>query len=72
METLKFKIELNLEIDPQGVAPRSIQNGLFRFFRHAIDNGLLTGETLATVESYDFEIAQVKDYDRECLTMVKL
>ena len=59
MKTLKFKVILNVEFDPQGTSPADLEHNLHQVVNNAVQNGTLTGDTPATVEEYKFSVEQV-------------
>lgn len=56
MKTIKLKLILEIEIDPQGETKDTLIHNLHRIVRDAMDNGTVTGETPATVENYEVTI----------------
>jgi hypothetical protein len=60
MKTQKFTLTLNVEIDPQGETTGHLIRQLNRVVSNAVNEGLLTGDTAATVEQYDFKVKEIK------------
>lgn len=60
MKTHKFRLILDVEIDPQGVPPVDLKHNLHQVVRDAMNNGTLTGETPATVELYNYSVKEVR------------
>lgn len=60
MKTRKFRLILDVEIDPQGVPPVDLKHNLHHVVQDAMHNGTLTGETPATVELYKYTIKEVR------------
>lgn len=60
MKTLKFRLTLDVEFDPQGVTDKELRSHLHQVVRDAVNNGTLTGESPATVELYNYSIKMVR------------
>ena len=60
MKLKHFRLVLNVSIDPQGETTLNLDRQLHRVVSNAVNNGLLTGNTPATVETYDYSIKQVR------------
>ena len=60
MKTLKLRLTLDVEIDPQGQTADDCKQYLHRMLNHGIANGLLTGDSPATVEHYKFKVVTIK------------
>lgn len=60
MKTKTYRLTLNVELDPQGETSNHLKRQLQRVVSNAVNQGLLTGNTAATVEKYDYTIAEVK------------
>jgi hypothetical protein len=60
MKTLKYRLTLDVEFDPQGTDPRDLEHNLYQVVRDAVNNGTLSGETSATVEEYDYSVKKVR------------
>lgn len=61
MKTIKLRLTLNVEIDPQGETIDHLTRQLNRVASNAVNQGLLTGDTAATVEKYDYNVMEVKN-----------
>jgi hypothetical protein len=53
-----YRLTLDVSIDPQGETSVNLSRQLHRIVSNAVNNGLLTGNTPATVEHYDYTIAE--------------
>ena len=60
MKTLKYRLTLDVEIDPQGTSPDDLKWNLKQVVNNAVNNGTLTAETPATVEKYDYSVKQLR------------
>ena len=60
MKTLKLRLTLDVEIDPQGLTADDCKQYITRMVNHGIANGLLTGDSPATVEHYNFKVVTIK------------
>ena len=60
MKTIKFRLTLDVEFDPQETPVEVLKGNLFQVIRDSVNNGTLTGETVATVERYDFSVKQLR------------
>lgn len=61
MKTIKLRLTLTVELDPQGETQATLERNLNQVVRDAVNNGTLTGETAATVEKYFFTVEKVTD-----------
>lgn len=64
MKTKKFQLVLNVEIDPQGETTEHLIRQLNRVVSNAVNEGLLTGNTAATVEKYSYDVKQVTQEEK--------
>jgi hypothetical protein len=60
MKTVKFRLTLDVEIDPQGTSKADLQQHMHQIVRDAVNNGTITGETPATVEKYYYLVKERK------------
>lgn len=60
MKTKHFKVTLNVEIDPQGESTPDLIMQMQRVVSNAVNNGLLTGNTAATVEQYSSSVKEIR------------
>ena len=60
MKLIPFQLILNVKIDPQGETVEHLERQLHRVVSNAVNQGLLTGDTAATVEHYDYTVKQVR------------
>jgi hypothetical protein len=58
MKLKRLQLLLNVDIDPQGETTEHLKRQLHRVVSNAVNNGLLTGDTAATVERYDYDISE--------------
>ena len=58
MKNIKLRLTLDVVIDPQSLAPKECKGYITRMMNHCIANGLLTGDSDATVEHYKFKVVQ--------------
>jgi hypothetical protein len=56
MKTVKYRLTLNVEIDPCGTPTDVLEHNLNQVIQDAVNNGTLTGETEATVEHYAYSV----------------
>ena len=61
-KTVTFRLILDVEFDPQGTHPDDLRRNLHQVVRDAVNNGTLTGETPATVETWDCVIECRKEF----------
>lgn len=59
MKTLRFRLTLDVEFDPQGETAEDLRRRMHSVVKDAVNNGILTGDSGATVEHYNFEIKQL-------------
>jgi len=59
MKTVKYRLTLDVEFDPQGTQPAELRRHMMQVVNDAVNNGTLTGETPATVEGYDFSVKEL-------------
>lgn len=66
MSILKFKVALSGEVSPNGNDPQAadiamtaddLRYALEQAMQHVIGNGLITGESSATLEDYSIEVS---------------
>lgn len=55
---LSYQLVLNVEFDPQGTTPAELEANLHQVVRDSVNNGTLTGETPATVETYNYSVTR--------------
>ena len=60
MKLIPFQLILNVKIDPQGETVEHLERQLHRVVSNAVNQGLLTGDTAATVEHYDYTVKRVR------------
>ena len=60
MKTIKLRLTLDVEFDPQGDTVQELTSKLNQVVRDAVNNGTLTGGSPATVEKYDYTVKEVK------------
>lgn len=60
MKTMKFRLVLDVEFDPQGATSAELKHNLHQVVRDAVNNGTLTGELPATVERYNYSVKATK------------
>lgn len=65
MKLKHFQLILNVSIDPQGETTLNLDRQLHRVVSNAVNNGLLTGNTPATVETYNYTIKQVRSVKKK-------
>ena len=56
MKNIKLRLTLDVTIDPQSLTAKECKDYITRMINHGIANGLLTGDSDATVEHYNFKI----------------
>jgi len=69
MKTKSYRLTLDVEIDPNGETPDHIERQLHRVVSNAVNNGLLTGNTSATVERYEYSIKDTSKENKERSTI---
>lgn len=60
MKTVTFKLTLEVEIDPQGETIPDMRKRIMNVVRNTMNNGTLTGDSLSTIERYNYEVEVVK------------
>ena len=60
MKTIKFKLTLEVEFDPQGTPAVDLERHLYQVVKDATSNGTLTGDTPATVEHYSCAVHKLR------------
>jgi len=68
MKIIKYRLVLDVDFDPQGnkrpflgsnrVLRKDLKHNLYRIMREALNNGTLTGETDAVVDTYKFSVKE--------------
>ena len=53
---IPLRLVLNLDVDPQGETTDHLKRQLHRVVSNAVNQGLLTGNTAATVEHYNYKV----------------
>ena len=61
MKTIGLKLTLEVVYSPNGTPRKELIRRLENVIHHAINNGLLTGETRAVVKAYCHEITENDD-----------
>ena len=56
MKTIKLRLTLDLDIDPQGVSTPELMSNLRGIVFDAAGNGMFTGASSATIEKYDYTV----------------
>lgn len=65
MKTIKFRLTLDVEISPQGETRQTLIRNLQQVVVDAVNNGTLTANTSATVETYSSKVKEVVRRDVE-------
>jgi hypothetical protein len=60
MKTLKYRLVLQVSVNPNGENPIDIQHRLEQIVKDAASNGTLTGNSPATVGNYKYYVESVK------------
>lgn len=60
MKTVNLQLVLNVKYKPSGQSISQLRDGLTRMVNNGMSNGVLTGDSPATVETYNFKIAVPK------------
>jgi hypothetical protein len=60
MKTIKLRLTLDVEFDPQGETIDKLKDRLYRVIRESVNNGVLTGDSGATVEHYTASVKQLR------------
>ena len=60
METIKLRLTLDVEFDPQGETSEALKRRMFQVVKDATNNGTLTGDSGATVEHYAVSVTQFR------------
>jgi len=55
----QFRLIFNVTFEPNGVSNAELIGNMEQMVRHAMGEGLLTGETEAEIETYDFDIEEI-------------
>jgi len=58
---LKLRLTLDVTLDLQGAWPGELRQNLRTIAEHAVSNGMITGDTPATLENLDFKVADAPD-----------
>jgi len=58
MKLINLRLTLDVDFDPQGVSRDELIRNLNNVVSQAANNGTLTGDTPATVESYGFKVTK--------------
>ena len=61
MKAIKLRLTLDVEFDPQGETIDKLKDRLYRVIRESVNNGVLTGDSGATVEHYTASVREVKN-----------
>lgn len=56
MKPTKLRLILDVDFDPQGVDRDTLVRQMHDVVNRAVNDGTLTGDTPATVESYNFKV----------------
>lgn len=59
MKTLKYRLILDVEFDPQGTSPEDLRRNLSQVIQDAVNNGTLTRATPATMEKYNYSVRRL-------------
>ena len=60
MKLTKLRLTLDVDFDPQGVDRDTLVRQMHDVVSNAVNQGLLTGDTAATVEHYDYTVKRVR------------
>jgi hypothetical protein len=60
MKLVQYRLTLDVTFDLQDTTEREMEHVLRQSVRHLVKEGLLTGETSATVEDYDFTLKRLE------------
>lgn len=55
----RFRLTLDITFNPYGVSSAELQAALEGIVSHAMDRGLITGETEAEVETHSVEVVEL-------------
>lgn len=64
MKTKTFRLTLEVEIDPQGETENHLKRQLNRVISNALNQGLITGDSMATVEEYRYSVKKIANFTR--------
>ena len=59
MKTMKFKLTLVVEFDPQGCTAEDLKHNMHQVVTRSVNDGTLTGELPATVERYSYSVKRI-------------
>lgn len=60
MKLKKLRLTLNVAFNPNGVKTPLLKEHLLQVVKDAVNNGTLTGESPAEVETYTFKITEIR------------
>jgi len=61
--TLKLRLILDVEYVRQGTSPEELIQNLQTIVTHSVDNGMMTGDSSAYVQTWDAGVTEVEDFD---------
>lgn len=56
---MKFRLVLDVKFDPQGCTPEDLKANMNQVVRDSVNNGTLTGDLPATVETYNYSVKRI-------------
>ena len=66
MKVIKYRLVLDVDFDPQGTSKKDLKHNLYRVVRNALNNGLFSGETEATLDTYKFSVKERRIKQKRC------
>lgn len=60
MKTIKLRLTLDVEFDPQGMTVDRLKDRIYQMVRDSVNNGTLTGDTPAILGHYTASVKQLR------------